>query len=197
MVLITVFFGAGAAFFATGTGFLTMVALLPSLVSLIALPLPTLGGGGGAAVLFPRPIPPVAGVSVTFRGAVAPLPTFAFSTMFDRIPAAPPGGTGGNGLRGDTGRERYAFPGVVGLIGEPGSVRELADRGERTWDVGTLFFDVVRSAGTGPRARFFGFSISSFSLSTIISSLLSLAGRQGKEYGGHTCVVSFQNEELG
>jgi len=95
--------------------------------------------------------------------------------MFDRIPAAPPGGAGGSGLRGETGRERYGFPWVVGLIGEPGSVRELADLGDRTWDAGTLFFDVVRSAGTGPRARFLGFSMSSFSLSTVISSLLMLA----------------------
>lgn len=133
MVLITVFLGAGAAFFVIGTGFLTMVALLPSLELLMALPLATFGGGAGAAVLLPRPTPPAAaGVSTFFRVAAAPLLAFAFSTMLVRMLAAPPGGAGGNGLRGETGLLRYVFPGVVGRIGEPGSVRELAERGERT-----------------------------------------------------------------
>jgi hypothetical protein len=98
-----------------------MVVLLPSLESLVALPLPTRGGAAGAAVLLPRPIPPTAGVWVTFRGAGAPLLAFAFSTMFVRIPAAPPGGAGGNGLRGETGRARCAFPGVVGRLGVCGN----------------------------------------------------------------------------
>jgi hypothetical protein len=174
-----------------------MVVLLPSLESLVALPLPTRGGAAGAAVLLPRPIPPTAGVWVTFRGAGAPLLAFAFSTMFVRIPAAPPGGAGGNGLRGETGRARCAFPGVVGRMGEPGSVREFADRGDRTWDVGTLFREVVRSAGTGPRARFFGFSMSAFSLSTIISSLAVSVMKQTRIRKLLTYVVPSRTGEKG
>lgn len=173
IVLITVFFGGGATFFATGTGFRTMVVLLPSLEALAALPRPTRGCAGGAGVRLPRPIPPAPGVSAPFRTCAGPLLAFAFSTMFVKMPAGPPGGAGGSGLRGETGRESCAFPGIACRIGEPGSVRELADRGERTWDAGTLFLEVVRSPGIGPLARFLGLSISSFSLSVIISPLLS------------------------
>ena len=150
-----------------------MVELLPSLESLMALPRPTFGGTGGAAARFPRPTPPATGVSATFRAYAVPLLAFALSTMEVRMPAAPPGGAGGRGFIGETGRERCDLPGVVGRTGEPGSVLELADRGERTCDAVTLFLDVVRSAGTGPRTRFLGFSMSSFSLSVITSPLPS------------------------
>lgn len=152
--------------------------MLASLESLMARPLPTLGGTAGAAALFPRPAPPVVAVcSVTLRVPAAPLVDFALSTIFVRMLAAPPEGTGAVGLRGETGRARRDFPGdTAGRTGERGSVREFADRGERTWDGWTL--DVVRVGGAGgPRGRFFGFSMSSFSLSVEDTSSLSLSVR--------------------
>lgn len=172
IVPMTVFFNG--SFFAAAPGFFTTVELLVSLESLIvlALPLPTLGAGAAAAVLLPRPTPVVLAGSGAFRVA-APRDDFAFSTMFVRIPAAPPGGTGAVGLRGDTGRAKFDLDGD-GRIGERGIVRELADRGDKTC-VCSLARDVVRVGGTGaPRVRFFGFSTSSFSLSPEeISSLKS------------------------
>ena len=86
--------------------------MLASLESLIARPLPTLGGAAGAAALFPRPAPPVVALcSATLRVAAAPLVDFAFSTIFVRMLAAAPEGTGAVGLRGETGRARRDFPG--------------------------------------------------------------------------------------
>ena len=153
-----------------------MLASLESLI-VLALPLPTLGAGAGAgaAVLLPRPAPVVLAGSVGFRAAVPPRVDLAFSTMFVRIPAAPSAGVGATGFNGDTGRARLDFAGDA-RAGERGMVRELADRGDRTWDC-SLALDVVRAGGTGaPRGRFFGFSISSFSLSPEeISSLELLA----------------------
>lgn len=110
--------------------------MLASLESLIALPLASFGGAAGAAALFPRPAPPVVALcSVTLRVAAAPRVVFAFSTMFVRILAAPPAGTGAVGLRGDMGRASSDFPGDVPVrTGERGRVREFADRGERTWE---------------------------------------------------------------
>jgi hypothetical protein len=174
---MTVFF-AGAAFFAAATGFLTIVEVLPSLEPLSALPLPVSGGGAGAAVLFPRPAPPVTAASVIFRLAAVPRVVLAFSTMFVSMPAAPPEGVGTFGFRGERGRARYDLPGeFAGRTGETGSARELADRGESTCDGWSFARDVVRSGGAGgPRIRFLGFSISSFSWSTVISSLDILAG---------------------
>lgn len=189
IVLITVFLG-GAVFFAAGTGFLRTVPLLLSLESLMALPLPPFGGTGGATVLFPRPTPPLVVVSVIFRTAVVPLLAFAFSTIFVRVLAASHEGAGGNGFSGEAGLERYDFPGVVGRTGDPGRVRELADRGERTWEVCSLFLDVVRAGGSGPRARFLGFSTSSFSLSAIISSLVMSINEQRLDYR-YSIPVSF------
>lgn len=111
-----------------------MVLVLESLLSLIvlALPLPILGAttGGAAAGLFPLPTPAV--LSATgFRAGRAAFP-FAASTMFVSIPAAPPEVTGAVGLSGDMGRASIDFPGEAGRIGERGSVREFAERGERT-----------------------------------------------------------------
>lgn len=96
--------------------------------------------------------------------------------MFVKRPAAPPEGTGAEGLRGETGRARRDFVGEAGRIGERGRVRELAERGERTCDGWILARDVVRAGGMGaPLTLFFGLSMSSFSLSTEISSLELLA----------------------
>lgn len=51
-------------------------------------------------------------------------------------------------------------------MGDRGRVLELADRGERTCDGASFAREVVRAGGMGAaRALFFGFSISSFSLS--------------------------------
>ncbi len=165
---ITVFFGAGSFF--AGAVFLTTVVELDSLESLmvLALPLPIFGATTGAAVLFPRPAPVPVLASVTFFVAAAPRVDFAFSTIFVRIPAAPPAGAGAVGFNGDTGRAKYDFPGdMAGRIGDRGKVREFVDLGEWTCD-GWTFRDVVRAGGTGRLARFLGFSISSFSLSALV-----------------------------
>jgi hypothetical protein len=161
------------SFFAT-TGFFTTVALLPSLESLIVLPLPLVARltGGGAGVALPLPVAlVVAGFgSAAFRVAV-PRVALAFSTMFVRIPAAPPDGTGAVGFSGDTGRARPDFAGS-GRIGECGSVLEFADLGDNTWDGLTCDREAVLCGGAGPPRTFFlGFSICSFSLSIAISSL--------------------------
>ena len=60
-------------------------------------------------------------------------------------------------------------------------MREFAERGERTWDGWMLAREeVVRTGGEGgTRGRFLGFSISSFSLSTDMSSLCTIS-RQRK-----------------
>jgi hypothetical protein len=149
------------------------VLLLASLESLIALPLPTLGGGAGTVVLFPRPAPPVVCVSATFRVAVVPRVALAFSTILVRTPAASPVGAGAEGLSGETGRARFDFPGeVVGRFREAGKVRELADRGERIREGGRMARGTVRDGGPGaPRTSFLRLPMSSFSLSIIISSL--------------------------
>jgi hypothetical protein len=172
IVPITVLF-AGSFFAAAG--FRTTVPLLVSLLSLLvlALPLPTLGAGAAVAAgaLFPRPaaagFADLAG-SAGLRAA-APRLDFAFSTMLVRIPAAPPAEVGAVGRNGDMGRAKFDFGGGA-RPGERRSVRELGDRGERTW---VWSLDVVRAGGMGaPRVRFFGFSTSSFSLSPVeISSL--------------------------
>lgn len=130
------------------TGFLTIVPLLASLESLIVLglPLPTLGAGAGAAVLLPRPTPVVFAGSAGFRVAAARV-DLAFSTMLVRIPAAPPAGVGATGFKGDIGRARLDFTGDA-RTGERGMVRELADRGDRTWDC-SFALDAVRAGGTG------------------------------------------------
>ena len=173
-VPITVLF-AGAAFAATG--FLTIVELLPSLESLIVLarPLPVflVADGAGAAAFLPRPTPVVAAGlgSVAFRTPV-PRVALAFSTMLVSMPAAPPDGTGAEGLSGDIDRVRVDFGGSAGRIGDRGSVREFADLGDNICDGATLPREAIRSGGTGsPRGFFFGFSRSSFSLSIDISSL--------------------------
>ena len=153
-----------------------MVALLLSLLSLIvlALPRPTVGAEAVGAARLPLPAPAAAGAgfsAVTLRVAPARV-DFAFSTMFVNIPAAPPDGTGADGLSGETGRARKDFAGEAGRIGERGRVREFADRGERTCEGWILAREVVRAGGIGgPRILFLGFSISSFSLSTDTSSL--------------------------
>ena len=135
--LITVFFSfAGATFFATA-GFRTTVVVLESLVSLIALPLPTFGAEAVGIVLFPRPAPAfvfeeVALVSVPFRVA-PPLVVLAFSTMFVRIDAAPPIGAGATGFRGEIGRASWDLAGEAAVrTGDRGTGREFAERGERT-----------------------------------------------------------------
>lgn len=136
MVLIIVFF-AGAFF--VGTGFLTTVVLLESLFSLIVLarPFPIVGAdAAGAATLLPLPAPEALLSAVTFRVTLA-LVVFAFSTIFVSNPEAPPDGT--DGFRGETGLARYDFCGDAGrATGDLGSVRELADRGDRTCD-GAIF----------------------------------------------------------
>ena len=175
-MLITVFL-TGAFFAGAGTGFLTIVALLLSLLSLIALalPRPTVGAEVAGAALRPLPAPAAAGAgfsAVTFLVAPARV-DFAFSTMFVNIPAAPPVGTGADGLSGETGRARKDFAGEAGRIGERGRVREFAERGERTCEGWILARDVVRAGGMGgPRTLFLGFSMSSFSLSMDTSSLV-------------------------
>ncbi len=115
----------------------------------------------------------------------------AFSTIFVRIPAAPPEGTGADGLRGETGRARKDFAGEAGRIGERGRVRELADRGERTWDGRILARDVVLAGGMGgPLTLFLGFSMSSFSLSIERSSLTVSATYLLFRSKEHTLIVS-------
>jgi len=182
-VLITVFL-TGAFFAGAGTGFLTIVALLLSLLSLIvlALPRPAVGAEVAGAALRPLPAPAAAGAgfsAVTFLVAPARV-DFAFSTMFVNIPAAPPVGTGADGLSGETGRARKDFAGEAGRIGERGRVREFAERGERTCEGWILARDVVRAGGMGgPRTLFLGFSMSSFSLSMDTSSLIRFGARCG------------------
>jgi hypothetical protein len=173
-VPITVLF-AGPAFAAAG--FLTIVELLVSLESLIALPLPlpvlVLADGAGAVTFLARPTPVVLADfgSAAFR-TPAPLVALAFSTMLVSIPAAPPDGTGAVGLSGEIGRVRADFAGSAGRIGDRGSVREFADLGDNTCDGATFPREATRGGGAGPsRALFFGFSRSSFSLSIDISSL--------------------------
>lgn len=171
----------GAFFVGAGTGFLTIVALLDSLLSLIvlALPLPTVGADAGGAALLPLPAAGAAFSAVTFLAAPARV-DFAFSTIFVRIPAAPPEGTGAVGLSGEIGRARRDFVGEAGRMGERGRVREFAERGERTCEACILARDVVRAGGMGgPRTLFLGFSISSFSLSTDMSSLMRFGARCG------------------
>ncbi len=176
---MTVFFSfSGAAFFA-GTGFRTTVVVLESLVSLIALPRPIFGAGAAGAALFPRPAPVLVFVlvlvSVPFRVPTARV-VFAFSTIFVRIPAAPPAGVGATGFKGETGRASWDLAGgTAARIGDLGIEREFAERGERTCEGWSFSREVVRVGTIGPRARFFGFSMSSFSLSTDMSSLLGLA----------------------
>jgi hypothetical protein len=169
IVLMTVFF-TGAFF--TGTIFLTTVEVLESLLSLVvlALPLPTLGADAGGAALLPLPTPVVGFSAVTLR-ETAPRVDFAFSTMLLRIPDAPPVGAEAAGFRGDPmGRARNDFVGEAGRIGDLGRVREFADLGESTCEGSNFALEAVRVGGIGgPRARFLGLSISSFSLS--ISSL--------------------------
>ena len=113
---MTVFL-AVVAFFAAPGFLTTTVPALASLESLVvlALPLPTFGAAAGAAVLFPRPAPTAAveADSVGFRAPVV-REDLALSTMFVRIPAAPPAGTGAAGFSGDTGRAKYDFPGEAG-----------------------------------------------------------------------------------
>jgi hypothetical protein len=114
---------------------------------------------------------------VAFRVGAVPRVVFAFSTIFVSIPTGPPG-AGGDGLRGEVGRASKDFPGdVVGRTGDLGWLREFADLGERTCEGWSLAREVVRAGGCGgPLGRFLGFSISSFSLSVVISSLVLLAG---------------------
>lgn len=168
IVFMTVFFSFADTAFLAAAGFLTIVVVLPSLESLIALPLPTLGADAAGTVLFPLPAP--VEVSVAFLVAAARV-AFVFSTILVRIPAAPPTIVGAAGLRGETGRASCDLTGdAAARTGDRGRVREFADRGERTcdWRFG---LEVVRAGTAGPRARFLGFSISSFSLSIEISSL--------------------------
>jgi hypothetical protein len=170
-VLITVRFVAGAAFFGAGALFLMTVEPLPLLESLAARPRPTFGAGAAATALFPLPTPDAVVGSTAFLVAM-PRVVLAFSTMFVRILAAPPDEAGTAGLSGEGGRDTPVLGGTVGRIGDLGSVREFADLGERTWSGWRLTRDVVRSGGCGgPRVLFFGFSMSSFSLSVVISSL--------------------------
>jgi len=167
IVLIIVFF-TGSFFAGAGFLFTIVVPVLVSLDSLVllALPFPALGGAAAGAALFPRPTPVlelVLELAVTLRAAAVARVVLALSTMLDKIPAAPPVGTGAAGFNGEIGRANIDFNGG-GRIGERGNVREFADLGESTW-AGSIF-EVVRAGGTGgPRGRFFGFSISSFSLS--------------------------------
>jgi hypothetical protein len=170
-VLITVIL-ADAFLAAAATGFLTIVVpVLASLESLIARPLPTLGGTTGAAALFPRPASSVLALcSVTLRVAAPLRVDFAFSTMFVSMLAVPPYGSGAAGLRGEMGRLRWDFP------GDTARVRELADRGERTWE--DMILEVVRVGSTGStgetRSRL-GFLMSSFSLPLEEMAPLSLS----------------------
>jgi hypothetical protein len=96
-----------------------------------------------------------------------------------RILAASPAGVGATGLRGEMGRARCERAGEMAVrTGERGIEREFAEfaeRGERTCEGWSLSREVVRVGTIGPRTRFLGFSISSFSLSTEMSSLLQLA----------------------
>jgi hypothetical protein len=61
--------------------------------------------------------------------------------------AAPLDGIILEGLSGETGRANKDFWGEKGRIGERGSVRELADRGESTWD--DCILEVVLVGGKG------------------------------------------------
>lgn len=151
-----------------------MVVLeLESLLSefILALPLPTLGATAGGAVLFPLPAPALRVVAAALR--------VDFPTILAGMPAAPPAGTVFVGFKGDTGRTSIGLLGE-GRIGDRGRVWEFAERGDRTWFIWIFARDVVRAGGAAaPRGRFLGFSMSSFSLSTEISSLkyISIAAR--------------------
>jgi hypothetical protein len=97
---------------------------------------------------------------VAFRVA-APRVVFDFSTIFVRIPAAPPTGVGATGLRGEMGRASWDRTGETAVrTGDRGKEREFADLGERTWEGCSFSREVVRAGTTGPRARFLGFSMS-------------------------------------
>ncbi len=149
IVLMTVFFTG--SFFAGAADFLTTVAALASLLSLVLLgrPFPIAGFGPCVATVL-LPLPAAAAVvtagfvPVTFLVAAAPL--LAFSTICATISAPRLTGTAGAIIfTGETGRANKDFGGCIGRTGESGYVRELAERGESTCDGGTL--DVVRAGG--------------------------------------------------
>jgi hypothetical protein len=104
--------------------------------------------------------------------------------MLVRMPAAPPAGMGPVSFMGETGRAKKDFVApdiaVGGRMGDRGMVRELAERGERTWDGGILR-EAVRAGGRMASffARFFGFSTFSFSLSSSDTSSLLLSVKVG------------------
>lgn len=166
-VLITFFVEAAAAPRAPVVFFTTVVAVLPSLASLVALTRrpARVGGRDDAAAAGLRPF--VAGavlaVVVTFREA-AGLAPLAFSTMLDRMLVAAAERVVPADLRGEPGRARP-------LIGDAGrsrlASREFEDVGDKTCAGRTL---VVPGAA---RTRFLALSpySRSFSLSPASSSL--------------------------
>ena len=168
LIVLIIDFFTGSFFAAAGFFFTIVVPVLASLDSLVLLGLPllTLGGAAAGAGLFPRPTPVlelVLELAVTLRAAAVARVVLALSTMLDNIPAAPLVGTGAAGFNGESGRANIDFDGG-GRMGERGNVREFADLGESIWAGSS--FEVVRAGGAGgPRGRFLGFSISSFSLS--------------------------------
>lgn len=176
MAPITVFLTG--SFLVGNIGFRTTVDVLLSLDSLIMLvcPLPALAADDAVGTAGRFALPTAVDASVAFLLVATPL-VFAFSTMLVRMPAAPPTGTGPVGFMGETGRAKNVFAApdiaVGGRIGDRGMVRELAERGERIWDGGTLR-EAVRAGGRMASffVRFFGFSTSSFSLSSNDTSSL-------------------------
>lgn len=173
--------------------FLTIVVLFESVVPALLSELRVERGAGGGTAVTLRAAGAAAtfSVGVTLRvdvlrtivdtgfGAVAfAVAALALETIFDNIADAPLlVGDVCMLLTGETGRASCDFGGggpifVVGRAGaaaDAGRSFVLADLGDKTWVAAAAFVrDTARALGAA-LTRFFGFSISSFSLSFISS----------------------------
>lgn len=175
-------------------GFLTIVVLFESVVPALLSELRVERGAGGGTAVTLRAAGAAASifsVGVTLRvdvlrtivdtgfGAVAFIvAALALEAIFDNIPDVPLlVGDVYMLLAGETGRASCDFDGggpifVVGRAGaaaDAGRSFVLADLGDKTWVAAAAFVrDTARALGAA-LTRFFGFSISSFSLSFISS----------------------------
>lgn len=166
VVFVAVLLAAGAVLvvLAAAVVFLTTVAVLASLDSLVTLtfrlPRVAVVDGGGAAALRVRPVAVVAVVptlelaveeAVAFLVAAAGRVALALSTMLDRMFEEALVGA----FTGDAGRLIIGFEGEAGR--SLGITRVFEDVGDRTCDVVTGGFIWVTPA----RSLFFGLSIAS------------------------------------
>lgn len=177
-MLATVFLAAGAALAPLKVVFLTTVAVLASLDSLVTLtfrlPRVTAVDGGGIAALRVRPVAVVVVAPalelavedvVVFLVAAAGRVALALSTILDRIFE----GLVVEALTGDAGRLIIDFVGEAGR--SLGITRVFEDVGDRICDAAIGTFGWM----TAPRNLFLGLSIGSpwFSLSAPEISLLN------------------------